>query len=500
MKWLKFFTKIFLVVLTFFSFIPLVNKAEASSVVSQVAGKILIQVEAQGQAYYVNPVDLKKYYLGRPNDAFNVMRSFGLGVSSNDLNIFLKNGARSDLSGRILLQVEAQGQAYYVNPSNLKLYYLGRPTDAFNVMRELGLGITNSNLNQISTGVINTNTTNTNTNNTSTEIISNYGEKIIKFTWKYNNKEYFLNQTFYDSLYNNYKNSPKYYSYSSDNPPVNLRESYYGVFLITKTGDTAISDLINSLKKIAQTEGFSDDEFLEFTMALVQYIPYDFSKNENSPQNFPYETLYKNLGICSDKSFLALSILRYLGYGGAIFDYPDIKHSAVAVACSGESSYNSGYCFIETTNYFPIGIFPSDLSSGQASSTIDWDNIFEQSSWGEVEIYQKSSGKYYYGMAENVSSINQMKSLQAIIYQQKSQLDTILNNLNSLSTELSELKSSLEYYVKQSDAVNYNANLNEYNTKVAEYNLILSDYYSKVDVYNNNISSFNKMVNNFWQT
>ncbi len=497
MKWFKFFTKIFLVVLAFFSFLSVTKKVEAASVAGQVAGKILIQVEAQGQAYYVNPLDLKKYYLGRPADAFSVMRSFGLGVKSNDLNTFLKNGARSNLSGRILLQVEAQGQAYYVNPDNLKLYYLGRPIDAFNVMRELGLGITDSNLNQISTGVIGSGAI---SSDTSTETVSNYGEKIVKFTWKYNNKEYFLNQTFYDSWYNNYKNSPKYYSYSSDNPPADLRDSYYSVFLVTKTGDTAISDLISNLKKIAQTEGFSDDEFLEFTMALVQYIPYDFSKNETSLQNFPYETLYKNSGICSDKSFLALSILRYLGYGGAIFDYPDIKHSAVAVACSGESSYNSGYCFIETTNYFPVGIFPSDLSSGQATSTIDWNNIFEQSSWGEVKIYQKTSGRYYFGMAENVSSVNQMKSLQAIINQQKSQLDTILDNLNSLSAELNELKSSLEYYVKQGDVVNYNANLSEYNTKVAEYNLILSDYYSKVDVYNNNISSFNKMVNNFWQT
>ncbi len=502
MKLFKFSIKIFLVILIFFSVFLTTKKVEAQSLASKVAGRILLQVEAQGEAYYVNPLDLKKYYLGRPSDAFNVMRFFGLGISNNNLNTFLKNGAKSNLAGRILLQVEAQGQAYYVNPINLKLYYLGRPSDAFKIMRELGLGITNNNLNQISTGVINS-SSNTEIINSdpNTEVISKPGEKIVKFKWKYKNKEYSLDQTFYDSLYNDYKNSPKYYSYSSDNPPANLRDNYYGVFLATKTGDSSISNLINDLKKIAQIEGLSDDDFLEFTMALVQYIPYDFSKTATSIQNFPYETLYKNSGICSDKTFLALSILRYLGYGGAIFDYPDIKHSAVAVACSNQSSYNSGYCFIETTNYFPIGIFPGDVSSGQATSTIDWNNIFEQSAWGGVEIYQKTSGKYYLGMINNVNSINQMKSLQAIIYQQKMQLNTILNNLNSLSTKLNELKSSLEYYIEHGgSAIDYNANLNEYNTKVEEYNSILSDYYSKVNVYNNNISSFNKMVNNFWQT
>jgi len=53
------------------------------------------------------------------------------------------------LSGRILLQVEQNGEAWYVNPVDGKRYSMGRPQDAFNLMRELGLGITDSDLNQI---------------------------------------------------------------------------------------------------------------------------------------------------------------------------------------------------------------------------------------------------------------------------------------------------------------------------------------------------------------
>lgn len=37
-------------------------------------GKIFIQVEAHGEAWYVNPVDAKRYYLGRPEDAFAVLQ------------------------------------------------------------------------------------------------------------------------------------------------------------------------------------------------------------------------------------------------------------------------------------------------------------------------------------------------------------------------------------------------------------------------------------------
>src|SRR4030043_179229 len=50
------------------------------------------------------------------------------------------------LSGVILLDVERNGEAWYVNPQNYRRYYLGRPADAFRLMRELGLGISRGNL------------------------------------------------------------------------------------------------------------------------------------------------------------------------------------------------------------------------------------------------------------------------------------------------------------------------------------------------------------------
>jgi len=114
-------------------------------------GRILLQVEEKGEAWYVSPIDENKYYLGRPSDAFDVMRKLGLGVSEKDYNSF--NGiAPAKLSGRILLRVQSKGEAYYVNPIDLKMHYLGRPADAFNIMRGKGLGITNDNLRKIEVG------------------------------------------------------------------------------------------------------------------------------------------------------------------------------------------------------------------------------------------------------------------------------------------------------------------------------------------------------------
>lgn len=47
-------------------------------------GKILLQVENKGEAWYVNPEDGLRYFLGRPADAFRVMRDLGLGISEDD--------------------------------------------------------------------------------------------------------------------------------------------------------------------------------------------------------------------------------------------------------------------------------------------------------------------------------------------------------------------------------------------------------------------------------
>lgn len=113
-------------------------------------GRILLQVEDKGQAWYVNPVDGKRYYLGRPHDAFEMMRRLSLGISNQNFSALENNPAAwRHLSGRILLKTEDLGKAYYFDPLTLNLHFLGRPQDAFNVMRNLGLGITNANLSRI---------------------------------------------------------------------------------------------------------------------------------------------------------------------------------------------------------------------------------------------------------------------------------------------------------------------------------------------------------------
>jgi hypothetical protein len=54
--------------------------------INKLKGQILLQVENNGEAWYLNPLDQKRYYLGRPEEVFHIMSKLGLGASNDDLN------------------------------------------------------------------------------------------------------------------------------------------------------------------------------------------------------------------------------------------------------------------------------------------------------------------------------------------------------------------------------------------------------------------------------
>ncbi|MBI4407541.1 MAG: C39 family peptidase [Candidatus Kerfeldbacteria bacterium] len=132
-------------------------KTLASDVAERTAGRVLLQVEQHGEAWYVNPADQERYYLGKPKNAFRIMKHLGVGITDANLALIPQPSDTWDgdatimhsVRGKIVLQVEQHGEAWYVNPVDGKRYYLGRPRDAWQVMTRFGLGITDSDLNQI---------------------------------------------------------------------------------------------------------------------------------------------------------------------------------------------------------------------------------------------------------------------------------------------------------------------------------------------------------------
>ena len=85
----------------------------------------------------LSPAERKS--LSSPREAFDIIQKLGLGISKADLDRFLATKFPERLAGVILISVEEDGRAYYIHPDTLEAIYLGRPHEALDILRELGL-------------------------------------------------------------------------------------------------------------------------------------------------------------------------------------------------------------------------------------------------------------------------------------------------------------------------------------------------------------------------
>lgn len=222
------------------SFFDKIISAE-TPLANTLSGRILLQVEKNGEAWYVNPDNLKRYFLGRPDDAFSLMRELGVGISDDNINkieIALENisGADTDddglsdkfeeavgtlynnpdtdgdghsdlteiangynprgagkinidnnfaksVAGKIYIQVEKNGEAWYINPIDLKRYYLGSPQDAFNLMRKLALGISDIDIFRIEENNNEDSLENKTEEIDNNETVKKYSDKFFEFNY-----------------------------------------------------------------------------------------------------------------------------------------------------------------------------------------------------------------------------------------------------------------------------------------------------------------------------
>ncbi|RLC38530.1 hypothetical protein DRH27_02020 [Candidatus Falkowbacteria bacterium] len=184
------------------------SQPQSNALVDKLKGYILLQVEENGEAWYVDESSRSRYYMKNGSAAYDMMKKFGLGITNENLkkieigldnrleeydydgdglhdkleealgtDVFnsdsdndgysdgaeVKNGytplgsgkfifdnnLSEHLKGKILLQVESKGEAWYINPKDGRRYYMKDGDSAYQIMRYLSLGITNENLSKI---------------------------------------------------------------------------------------------------------------------------------------------------------------------------------------------------------------------------------------------------------------------------------------------------------------------------------------------------------------
>ncbi len=140
-----------------------------ASLQDRMLGRILLQVESHGEAWYVSPADKLRHYMPDGASAYQVMREMSLGISDANLaaipsvtsadamltapSVCATNALASQLRGKILLQVESHGEAWYVHPDTCQRVYMADGEAAYSIMRLLSLGISDANLRKMPSGI-----------------------------------------------------------------------------------------------------------------------------------------------------------------------------------------------------------------------------------------------------------------------------------------------------------------------------------------------------------
>jgi len=335
-------------------------------------------------------------------------------------------------------------------------------------------------------------------------------ERTVDFTWNYQGREYSIKVDLKKDLYEQYRNSTKTYSYIGKLPP-DWVEKYYSLFFELKPGDGTIQKIATDIDELSKQNGLSGDQSVELIIAFIQSIPYDkeregniINRVEGEFTNYPYETLYNNMGICFDKTFLGILILQELGYGTAVLDFEEANHSAIGIACPAEYSiYGSGYCFAESTNFFPVGVVPqrqADIVSFDqdlATFSGQFDNIFSPNSLGRADILHKTDGKQYLGIEATYKKVEAVKAIEKKIDQERALIQQKEEEALKRKEEISKIETTLREYQSANNQSAYNNLKITYNSKIRSYNDLVGLIQLKIKMLNEDVKKYNAMITDF---
>lgn len=341
------------------------------------------------------------------------------------------------------------------------------------------------------------------------------GEKMTIFDWKYKGKNYSLNETLYDSYYKFYQSLPTV-ALDSDGFAGSLSDKSNEIVLRVAQGDETVKKITDSIRALGKQNKLSDDQIAELALAFVQTIPYDTEKFDNRKAGlnglrekitYPYEVLYENKGVCQDKSYLAYDILKELGYGVALFSFKNENHMALGVKCPTEySSYESGYCFAETTSLGnKIGAI-SEIApkkgvavSNQEIGHFGNDNSEDYAPLTNIVIANQVDGKSYAGVIATSATQKEINGLQNTLYAQKNELKKLKANLDAELDNVNSMKKKLDSLFKKEKYDDYLDYYKKYTGPYDDYEKDRKAYNKKVDAYNQVSDRYNALVKSLYQ-
>jgi len=230
--------------------------------------------------------------------------------------------------------------------------------------------------------------------------------------------------------------------------------------------------------KIRLQEKLSDDEYFELITVYTQSLKYE--TREQNPAKFPVETVVDLAGDCDDKSLLLAGLLSRAGYPVALLLFVPESHMAVGVGSDKYLYKNTGYTFVETTNYSFVGV-PTEKLGGNLTL------------YSDPVIIPISNGTKFYTSGSETRYIHDMYVLSDL---KVKELEPEVKNMESDLTYQKEKIAQLKLQIQE---IRNTGNSNSYNAQVAVHNTLVSDYNSRLNAYRELFSRYEKyaLVHNY---
>jgi len=242
--------------------------------------------------------------------------------------------------------------------------------------------------------------------------------------------------------------------------------------------DSLYTAILADADTIRLQQKLSDDEYLELIVVYIQSLKYE--TREQNPAKFPVETVVDRAGDCDDKSLLLAGLLSREGYPVALFLFGPESHMAVGVGSDDYLYKNTGYTFVETTNYSFVGV-PTEKLGGNLTL------------YSDPVIIPISNGTKFYGSGSETRYIHDMYVLSDLkVKELEPQVKNMESDLISQQEKITQLESQIQ-------KIRNTGNSGSYNAQVAVHNALVSDYNSQLNAYRQLFARYEKyaLVHNY---
>lgn len=287
------------------------------------------------------------------------------------------------------------------------------------------------------------------------------GHKRITHEFKFEGTDYSVSIRIDKSALEGAKETDKHVRMQREISPLKWRAGLQWAYISDPAQDGLYDEILKALRKIKRKNRLNDDRYAELLAVFVQSMKY--CNIAGGPAKYPIEMMGDGCGDCDDKSRLLTGLYQREGFDVSLFFFSEEQHMAVGIRTDGESFWDSGYAYIETTSPSYIG-FPS----------YEYSDV-KLTSKPEVMLFDQS-GKMWTKSAQVTFLYDTLNEERERAEELKTELEEAQKENESLNRTYETLSKKLDASKDKLDPADYNKLVRETNRAAKRFNDAVKDY------------------------